>query len=160
MVGKYEELNIDGEMYPIVYNNIVTRNIQEEFGTISEWSRIFETVARDDIGNILEDKVNGIPVCVDGVQVLNEDGTIFLAKQKEIKIDDVARTFMLMINEGIRQYNKDAVTKKHYIDRDDACELLGYIDGKQAITDLVTKSMPKNDDAEDKSKNAQAEQNQ
>ena len=160
MKAKFEMLEIDGEKYPIAYNMIVSRELQEIFGTISEWTKIFETVARDEFGNLVEDKINGIQVFSDGEVLKNDDGSIFMAKQKEVSIKDMTTTFKLMINEGIRQFNKNAVDKMHFLDNDDVCELLGYINGADIVRDLVVKANPKATEEDSNSKNVQTEQNQ
>lgn len=158
MKAKYQLIDVDGEKYPITYNMVVSRELQEEFGTLSDWGRIFETVERDEAGNIIEDTVNGIPISQDGEFVKNADGSTFLAKQKEPRISDMVRTFKIMINEGIRQYNKENVDKMSKLDTDDITDLLGYINGSDLVREMVAKANP--EQKEDNSKNVQTEQNQ
>lgn len=159
MKAKYEMIDVDGEKYPIAYNMVVSRDLQEEFGSLSKWGEIFETVERDEDGNLIEDKKNGVQVYSEKSVLKNEDGSIFLAKQKEIRISDMIRTFAILLNEGIRQYNKEAISKMSKLDNDDVAELLGYINGGEIIRNIVAKSNPEsNDDGGEK--NVQTEQNQ
>lgn len=159
MKAKYEMIDVDGEKYPIAYNMVVSRDLQEEFGSLSKWGEIFETVERDEDGNLIEDKKNGVQVYSEKSVLKNEDGSIFLAKQKEIRISDMIRTFAILLNEGIRQYNKEAVSKMSKLDNDDVAELLGCINGGEIIRNIVAKSNPEgNDDGGEK--NVQTEQNQ
>ena len=156
--GKYELLNIDGEKYPIAYNYNVLEVLQAVWGTWDAWSWVFEDIARDEFGNLIEDKENGIQVTIKGKPLLNDDGSVFLAKKKEIQIKDIAETFKIFINEGIYQYNKDAIEKMQDITHRDACELLSYIDGKKSMMDLVIKANMKSSEEEGEPKNAQTEQ--
>jgi len=157
MKAKYEMIEVDGEKYPIAYNMVVSRDLQEEFGSLSKWGEIFETIERDEDGNIIEDKKNGIQVYSDGAVLKNEDGSIFLARQKEVRISDMIRTFAIMLNEGIRQYNKEAINKMSKLDNDDVAELLGYINGGEIVRNLVSKSNPEQKD-DGGEKNVQTEQ--
>ena len=161
MKDDYRLVEVKGKKIPFAYNINVSMELQEIYGTFDAWTRVFDEVEKDEYGNVVEDKLNGIKIYQDGKVVMGSDKKPFMAKKREPRIKDVLITAREIVNEGIRIYNDDnGHTFELYDVKRVGSEIYQNIDLGKLIIELFIEFMGKAKGQTEAPKNAQTEQNQ
>ena len=74
--------------YPIVFNLNVLEEIQENYGSISEWGKVVETTDSDGVPKISDLKVGLLSMINEGIDIKNETSD---TKQEFVNLKQVGR---------------------------------------------------------------------